>query len=40
MATAIPFICCLDAFPEVQAGEREVPYESTVVTVTVLLLGC
>lgn len=40
MATAIPFICCLDAFSEVQAGEKEVPYESTVLTETVLLLAC
>lgn len=40
MAKAIHFICCFDAFPEMQAEEKEVPYESTVVTETVLLLGC
>lgn len=40
MAKAIPFIHCFDAFPGMQAEEKEVPYESTVVTETVLLLGC
>lgn len=40
MAKAIPLTCCFDAFPEVQAEEKEVLYESTVVTETVLLLGC
>lgn len=27
-------------FPEMQTEEKKVPYESTVVTETILLLGC